>query len=184
MPTPPVYPVQDSECQVNWEWLRQLLPSTGDYKAGAYETPDDGWLLCDGRAISRVEYSNLFRKIGTAHGAGDGSTTFNLPDFRGRGFVGAGDGDASGHTNHVLGTKVGEQTHLLTSSESGVPAHTHPNSQDVLFNIAGGGAVGYAAGVATLNHGSVTISANTAANASSAHENRSPATVVNIFIKT
>ena len=41
----------------------------------------DGWLLCDGSAVSRTTYANLFAKIGTRHGAGDGSTTFNLPDM-------------------------------------------------------------------------------------------------------
>lgn len=43
-----------------------------------------GWLMCDGRAISRETYSSLFAALGTAYGSGDGSTTFNLPDFRGR----------------------------------------------------------------------------------------------------
>lgn len=44
----------------------------------------DGWLLCDGSAVSRTTYANLFAKIGTRHGAGDGSTTFNLPDMDAR----------------------------------------------------------------------------------------------------
>jgi microcystin-dependent protein len=43
-----------------------------------------GYLLCDGRAVSRVTYSDLFSKIGVSHGSGDGSTTFNIPDYRGR----------------------------------------------------------------------------------------------------
>lgn len=43
-----------------------------------------GWLMCDGRAVSRATFSSLFASIGTAYGVGDGSTTFNLPDFRGR----------------------------------------------------------------------------------------------------
>lgn len=43
-----------------------------------------GWLLCDGSATSRTTYSNLFAALGTAHGQGDGSTTFNLPDYRGQ----------------------------------------------------------------------------------------------------
>ncbi len=52
-----------------------------------------GWLLCDGRAITRTEYSALFAAIGTAHGSGDGSITFNLPDYRGR-FLRGVDGGA------------------------------------------------------------------------------------------
>jgi microcystin-dependent protein len=52
-----------------------------DY-AGTVEP--SGWLMCDGRAISREVYSSLFSSIGITYGSGDGSTTFNLPDFRGR----------------------------------------------------------------------------------------------------
>lgn len=47
------------------------------------ETPPSGWLECDGTAKSRTTYADLFAAIGTKWGAGDGSTTFNLPDFRG-----------------------------------------------------------------------------------------------------
>lgn len=57
-------------------------------------TPPNGWLLCDGSTISRATYVNLFGAIGTAHGQGDGSTTFNLPDFRGR-FMRGVDGSAN-----------------------------------------------------------------------------------------
>lgn len=47
-------------------------------------TAPSGWLMCDGAAISRTVYADLFNAISTVYGAGDGSTTFNLPDFRGR----------------------------------------------------------------------------------------------------
>ena len=53
-------------------------------------TPPSNYLLCDGSAISRISYSDLFNVIGTAYGAGDGSTTFNVPDFRECVPVGAG----------------------------------------------------------------------------------------------
>lgn len=46
-------------------------------------TPPDGYLECDGSAISRTQYTRLFNAIGTLYGSGDGSTTFNLPDLRG-----------------------------------------------------------------------------------------------------
>jgi len=52
-----------------------------DY-AGTVEP--SGWLLCDGRAVSRTAYASLFSALGTSYGVGDGSTTFNIPDFRGR----------------------------------------------------------------------------------------------------
>jgi len=54
--------------------------------------PPAGWLLCDGSAVSRQTYSDLFAAIGTIHGEGDGQTTFNLPDYRGRFLRGVDDG--------------------------------------------------------------------------------------------
>lgn len=53
-------------------------------------TAPSGWLLCDGAAVSRTTYASLFSAIGTTFGAGDGSTTFNVPDFKGRTAVGVG----------------------------------------------------------------------------------------------
>ena len=52
------------------------------------EKPPQDWLICDGSAISRTEYSELFAVIGTKYGAGDGSTTFNLPNKKGKVSVG------------------------------------------------------------------------------------------------
>lgn len=97
----------------------------GDLKFTARATLDTGFLACDGSAVSRSTYAALFAAIGTAYGAGNGTTTFNLPDYRGRGPVGVGDGDASGHTAHARGDKVGKQTHQLAANESGVAAHSH-----------------------------------------------------------
>jgi len=55
----------------------------GMVQAFALSTAPTGWLLCNGAAISRTTYSDLFSAIGTTYGAGDGSSTFNLPDLRG-----------------------------------------------------------------------------------------------------
>jgi microcystin-dependent protein len=44
--------------------------------------PPDGFLSCDGSQVSRTQYARLFACVGTIHGSGDGSTTFNLPDYR------------------------------------------------------------------------------------------------------
>ena len=57
---------------------------SGDVKISAYGTVPSGWLMCDGSAVSRVTYAALFTAIGITFGRGDGSTTFNVPDFRGR----------------------------------------------------------------------------------------------------
>jgi microcystin-dependent protein len=83
-------------------------------------TPPSGWMFCDGSAVSRTTYSELFTAIGVTYGTGDGSTTFNLPDLRGRVPVGL---DLTQIEFNNLGAKGGEKTHLLTTAE--MPAHNH-----------------------------------------------------------
>jgi microcystin-dependent protein len=75
-----------------------------------------GFLLCDGSAVSRTTYAALFTAISTAFGAGDGSTTFNLPDLRGRFPI----GKAAAGTGSVLGGTGGTIDHVHTG-----PSHTH-----------------------------------------------------------
>lgn len=79
-----------------------------------------GYLLCDGRAVSRTEYADLFAAIGTTHGAGDGSTTFNLPTRKGRNAIGYDPNDTDFNT---IGKTGGEKTHTLTVDE--MPSHNH-----------------------------------------------------------
>ena len=74
--------------------LMNKLWSIGDIKASVKEENHNSWFLCDGQAISRVTYSELFDIIGTNFGAGDGTTTFNLPDYRGKFLRGLG-GDSA-----------------------------------------------------------------------------------------
>jgi microcystin-dependent protein len=97
------------------------LFSPGDLKMSAAANPSPGWLLCDGSAVSRSTFTDLFAAISTAYGAGDGSTTFNLPDYRGRTIVGAGTGP--GLTARALGGKAGEENHTLSNGE--MPVHSH-----------------------------------------------------------
>jgi len=157
----------------------------------AGSTAPDGWLLCYGQAVSRTTYANLYTAIGTTYGVGDGSTTFNLPDLRGRVVAGKDDmggvsanrlTDQSGGLNgDTLGDTGGAETHLLTSSESGVPAHTHSylDGQVIQTN---GSANGSNFGPNT-DVGRIT-SPNAAADASSAHNNVQPTIILNKIIKT
>lgn len=83
-------------------------------------TPPEGWLLLDGSQKNRVTYKSLFELWGVTFGVGDGSTTFNLPDMRGRFFLGvaaAGTGSAIGATGGAL-----DHTHSTPSGTSGATA--------------------------------------------------------------
>lgn len=97
------------------------LFSVGDLKWSAAANAPTGWLLCDGSAVSRVTYAALYAAVGVAFGAGDGSTTFNLPDYRGRAPLGAGAG--AGLTARARGDKGGEEAHALAVAE--LPSHNH-----------------------------------------------------------
>lgn len=117
-----VYDTNDNGIVDNAEKVGGQLPSyyspTGAILAYAGSTAPTGWLLCNGATISRTTYAALFAVLGTTYGAGDGSTTFALPDMRGRVGVGIG---ANGVT--TLGQTGGEQTHVLTVTE--MPNHSH-----------------------------------------------------------
>lgn len=107
--------------------LATTIPTGSITMFGAGTAPA-GWEICDGRAISRTTFSTLFSAIGTTYGAGDGSSTFNLPNLKGRVPVGRDPGDAS---FDVLGEIGGAKTHTLTQAEMPVhnhsgPSHTHP----------------------------------------------------------
>ncbi len=83
------------------------------------------WFPCDGRALSRTQYAALFAAIGTVWGPGDGST-FNIPDFRGRGPIGTGTG--TGLTDRPLASKIGAETVALGATE--IPSHSHTINHD------------------------------------------------------
>ena len=88
---------QDTACH-NIGTLRDWeIRRVGDYKISAQKTDHDNWLICNGRAVSRTTYADLFALIGTSCGKGDGSTTFNIPDFRNKTFWGA-----NGNLNSTL----------------------------------------------------------------------------------
>lgn len=76
--------------------------------------PPTNWLVCNGQAVSRTTYADLFAVIGTSYGAGDGSTTFNLPDKRGKVSVGLNGSDTDFDT---IGKTGGEKSHTLLKKE-------------------------------------------------------------------
>lgn len=94
------------------DWVRSVVPS-GTVIAFAGATPPTGWLLCNGSTISRAAYPALFTAISVAHGSGDGSTTFHLPDYQGRFLRGvangsANDPDRASRTHPVTSAVVGD----------------------------------------------------------------------------
>ena len=153
----------------------------------------DGWLFCDGSEVSRTTYANLFEALGGAgspvFGPGDGSTTFNLPDLRGRYVAGRSDAagtvltdrltsDPQGFNNNTqnLGATGGAESIVLSENE--LPQHHHTLDWS-------------ATGVADSNGGGSTISVITPGGSTNtsdvgiaeAHSNVPPTILLNYFIK-
>ena len=102
----------------------------------AGRTVPNGYLLCDGRAVSRTTYSRLFQAIGTIYGSGDGSTTFNLPNGNGRTLQGGAASQVGnylsaglpGITHTHSGTTASAGSHNHTASSASAGAHVHSAS--------------------------------------------------------
>jgi microcystin-dependent protein len=151
--------------------------------AGA--TAPSGWLLCFGQAVSRTQYPVLFTTLSTTYGSGDGSTTFNIPDMRGRAVAGKDDmgGTAASRltstvltASNTLGATGGTQTHTMTSAE--MPSHTHTIRVD---SGAGGAAAAIPPSNATPS--GFNSVASSSAGSGSAHLNTQPTIVLNYIIK-
>lgn len=124
---------------------------SGAVMAFAMNSPPTGWLKCNGAAVSRATYSDLFTAIGTTFGVGDGSTTFNVPDLRGEWVRGWAD-DRAVDTGRVFGSAqsemIGPHNHGASSSTSGTFSgstssngdHTHTTG---LTSFAGGAGASY-----------------------------------------
>lgn len=106
--------------------------------AGSSSAPN-GYLLCDGSAVSRTTYATLFAAIGTAYGSGDGSTTFNVPDYRGRSPVGVGTHADVNARNLNDGLAVGSRRpkhkHTVALND---PTHSHAYDYGGNVNLPGG----------------------------------------------
>lgn len=156
--------------------LRQnRLCPTGTVESFAGSVPPDGWLLCNGANVLRTAYPALFNVIGITYGAGDGVTTFTLPDMRGKVSIAAGQG--VGLTNRVLGTVGGEENHLLTLNE--IPAHTHTyDKQNGIQNINAPDAAGV-----TAANDPTSVTNTSSAGGGAAHNVMQPFLVLNHIIK-
>jgi len=154
--------------------------AAGSLLSYAGSSAPTGFLLCDGAAVSRTAYSVLFVIISTTYGVGDGSTTFNLPDLRGRAPIGLDNMGASS-ANRItdaqadsLGGSMGAEDHTLSESE--LAAHLHSYIFSPAANIQLGGTsqnAGNATGANTGNTGG-----------GSAHNNVQPTLFLNYIIKT
>jgi len=168
--------------------------------AGA--TAPDGWLFMYGQAVSRTTYKALFDAIGVAFGAGDGSTTFNLPDARGRILFGKDNmgGVAAnrlttaggGVDGATLGAAGGSEGITLTSGE--MPSHTHTQNAHTHDQTKSGNGAGGSSPIGTTGSGSIptamgvatqsTTPTNNNTGTGGAHKNIPPALVINYIIKT
>lgn len=167
-----------------------ILPFAGS-------TAPNGWLLCAGQAVNRTTYAGLFAAIGTTFGVGDGATTFNVPDLRGRVAAGvdnmngtaanrltnAGTGNP-GINGVTLGAVGGADRHTLTTAQLAAHNHNVP-SYTAAGNDADGGAFSQAAdqvGSGTQQAANAVQTAN--AGSGEAHPNVQPTIMLNQIIKT
>ncbi len=161
-------------------------PFVGQIVAVGFNFAPSGWHLCDGSVMAISENTTLYTLIGTTYG-GDGVTTFNLPDLRGRGVVGTGQG--VGLSNYVPGQVVGSEQVTLTSGQ--IAAHTHPLNAAATVTIdqpANTVVLGkpstqfiYATGGGTTSLSPKTVGSSPGSGAQP-HENRQPYLTINYII--
>ena len=135
VPTAPTAAANTSTTQIaTTEFVTSALSSytaggvdelAGSIKMWASANPPANWALCNGQAVSRTTYATLFSRIGTTYGAGDGSTTFNVPDFRNRFPVGAGSTYSGGNTGGYADAAVITHTHAGSTNTVGNHQHSH-----------------------------------------------------------
>jgi len=176
----------------------------GSLTAYAGASAPAGWLLCDGTAVSRTTYATLFGLLSTTYGAGNGTTTFNLPDMRGRMPMGAGTGAGQGASGSGApsGTALTARTRGGFGGDERMQTHTHiqnahahelgpGQSFGTSFGPNAGGVATFGLSVAIINtntyQGPYSATSVTATNqnaGSGSSENMPPFVVLNYIIKT
>ena len=165
----------------------------GEIKMYGGNSAPGGWLLCDGTAVSRTTYAALFAAIGVAFGNGNGTTTFNIPNFTDRFPFGKGAygiGATGGEATHTL-TEAEMPVHSHTTSSSGGHTHTYRDA-DHFRRVTGGDLVdetndlAYQVRIKTSDTSSAGDHTHGISNAGSgaAHNNMPPYLIVNYIIKT
>lgn len=182
----------------NSAWVALMPLATQVEPAGVIKmyggtTAPSGYLACDGSAVSRTTYATLFAAIGTAHGAGDGTTTFNVPDFRRRVPVGSG-GTGTAILANTLGAKGGFETHTLVTAET--PSHFHfttntdstttgsPNVTAVTTVTKASSSSSNGSYDLNATATAPTVGKSSTVGSDGAHNNMQPSLVVNYIIKT
>lgn len=167
------------------EMIQMNMTPIGVIQAYGGAAAPTNWLLCDGTAVNRTTYAKLFTAISTAYGVGDGSTTFNLPDLRGRvpiGVDGAANRITAASTNganaDTLGGVGGAETHTLTTAE--LASHSHSNTLDLRSGVGGSSAITNDP-ASTVNVSGSLIN-NATAGSGNAHSNTQPWQTVNYII--
>jgi microcystin-dependent protein len=157
-----------------------VVSPAGSVMQYAGSSAPSGWLLADGTAVSRTTYAALYAVIGTTYGVGDNSTTFNLPNLKGKVPVGR---DSSDTSFDVLGETGGAKTHTLTTAE--MPAHTHELYANV-GNAASATNLDDITGSNNINATDVRVGdrPTTTTGGGGAHNNLQPYIVLNYIIKT
>ena len=154
-------------------------PFLGEIRPFGFNFNPRGWLACQGQILSIAQNPALFALLGTQYG-GNGTTTFALPDLRGR--VPMGQGAGPGLTNRLMGELGGEENHTLTTGE--MPAHSHTlgvSSTLATNNSPAGGFPAQTRGPTYSSSTDSTISGNVTGGGL-AHNNLQPYLVVNYCI--
>lgn len=150
-----------------------------------------GWLLAYGQDVSRTTYSDLFSAIGTTYGSGDGSTTFTLPDLRGRTVAGQDDmggtsadrltNQTGGLNGDTLGATGGSETHTLTEAQ--LPAHSHSLGTNGRVQVGNDNGTAYSGKWVSGSGSTITYSTEDTGS-DTAHNNVQPTIILNYIIKT